>query len=122
MEESGENTIKHWLTMFLFVLCLSACSQDNVISGNSQKSWISDKLIIFNNNTYIGTNEKIEKVDKKIGTIKHCSTKEQNSTLNNFSNYYREGTKLYKIPNVAIEDAIAVEIKENEYIKANSQK
>jgi hypothetical protein len=108
--------------MFLFVLCLSACSQDNVISGNSQKSWISDKLIIFNNNTYIGTNEKIEKVDKKIGTIKHCSTKEQNSTLNNFSNYYREGTKLYKIPNVAIEDAIAVEIKENEYIKANSQK
>jgi hypothetical protein len=108
--------------MFLFVICLSACSQDNAIGGNSQKSWISDKLIIFNNNTYIGTNEKIEKVDKKIGTIKHYSTKEQDSTLNNFSNYYKEGTKLYKIPNVAIEDAIAVEIKENEYIKANSQK
>ncbi|WP_051530082.1 hypothetical protein [Anoxybacteroides tepidamans] len=108
--------------MFLLVLCLSACSQDQATGKNSAKSWVSDKLIIWNHITYIATNEKVEKVGEKIGMIQHYSTKEQESTPDHFSNYYKEGTPLYKIPNVAVEDAIAVKIKENEYIKANSQK
>jgi len=86
--------------------------------GSNSKSFVSEKEIQFQKVLYVGTKEKVDKVEENIGFIQTYSDTEAKSNKNSFSNYYPKGTKLYKISNVSVKDAIAVEIKKNKYIKA----
>jgi len=98
-------------------LLLGGCN-----SAHKSESFVTDKEIYFKNVLYVGTDEKVDKVEKQIGAIQKYSTHEQDWNTDSFSNYYSKGTKLYKIPDVDIKDAIAVEMKKNEYIKAVKMK
>ena len=98
-------------------LLLSGCSVPG--SGHvSSASWVTGNLINFHHISYVGTDEKVERVESKIGSIARSSTKEQDSNLENFSNTYPKGTNLYKIPHVPIKEAIAIEVKKHHYVKA----
>ncbi|MCJ7690052.1 MAG: hypothetical protein MUO60_12120, partial [Clostridiaceae bacterium] len=57
-------------------------------------------------------------VDSKIGEITHYSDNEIDYNKDNFSNYFKVGTKLYSIPNINTGDAIAVEVEKNKFYKA----
>jgi hypothetical protein len=109
-----------FLSIFALVgLLLSACSSSNQGSASSG-SWATGKGIHFHRVLYAGTNEKVDKVGKKIGSILKSSKNEQDDTTatSSFSNYYPRGTNLYKIPNVDASKEIAVEIGKYKYIKA----
>jgi hypothetical protein len=99
---------------------LSACG--NFSGSGSSASWAYTKMITLNNVVYVGTSQKVSVVGKKIGDIKYSSTEETKAKSNYFSNYYKKGTNLYAIPNVHTNDAIAVEIGKNDYIKAINEK
>jgi hypothetical protein len=107
-------------TIVLFAFLLSACSSSNQGHGSSSGSWAEGKGITFQHVLYAGTNEKVEKVEKKLGSILKFSKNEQDDIpgTDNFSNYYPKGTNLYKIPNVDVSKAIGVEVGKNKYIKA----
>ncbi|WMT43311.1 hypothetical protein RE628_14315 [Paenibacillus sp. D2_2] len=79
-------------------------------------------MIVFNKHSYLGTDEKVEDIDKKIGQIKYSSDNEENMKADSFSNYYPVGTKLYKIKGINEGAAIAVELEKDIYIKAYNKK
>ncbi|MCH3964602.1 MAG: hypothetical protein LKE46_10030 [Clostridium sp.] len=86
----------------------------------STDSWAYEKMITLNKINYVVTSEQIEKVDSKLGEVRHYSTNEKDFDPNNFSNYFKVGTGLYKIPNINTKDAIAVEIEKNKFVKASN--
>lgn len=79
-------------------------------------------MIFFNNYIYVGSDERVEYIDKKVGQIEYSSDNEEAMKGDSFSNYYPVGTKLYKIKDINEGDAIAVELEKDIYIKANIKK
>jgi hypothetical protein len=116
VEEGGERMKKMYYILAGFLL-LSGCTVHGGSSASSG-SWVTSNLINFHNISYVGTDEKVEQVESKIGSIALSSTKEQDSNSENFSNFYPKGTNLYKISHVPIKEAIAIEVKKHHYIKA----
>lgn len=121
------------LTVFLLIL-LTGCThnseeQTNVTNSKdtalvSSASWSVDKLIMFNKNVYMGSDEKvaITEVQEQLGMIENSSDDEAAANKENFSNHYPVGTKLYKIKSYSSQDAIAVEIDKDTYVLAKINK
>lgn len=109
--------IKKIFSIILLLIMVSGCSQNEEIYGTSE-SFVYDKMIIFKGNVYVSTSQEIIEIEEQVGSIKHHVTKEEDSDSESSSNFHPVGTKLYKIPNVDIEDALAVEISNNKYIRA----
>ncbi|WP_052092155.1 hypothetical protein NYE80_20520 [Paenibacillus sp. FSL H7-0357] len=74
--------------------------------------------IKWNNSIYTITDTPAEEVDKPLGEITNYSTTETGETLDNSSNFYQVGTKLWSINNIDSSQEIAVETGQNQYIKA----
>ncbi|WP_036709252.1 hypothetical protein [Paenibacillus pinihumi] len=119
------------MAVLFIVLVTSACSGINDKTGspaNNQPKTSQDKtqsqssfpypLIVWNNQQYKATIELIHEVDREIGKILNYSTDEPADTPDNFSNYFKKGTKLWSIKNVDTKQAIAVEVREGKYLKA----
>ncbi len=105
------------LSLFILIL-ISGYILVHSVKQNTSASWTYEKMITLNRINYVVTLEQIKKVDSNIGEVQHYSTSEKDFNSDNFSNYYKDGTKLYLIPNVTIKDAIAVEVEKNQFYKA----
>lgn len=81
----------------------------------SATSW-AYPFVVHNDAIYIVTEEVVEEVDKKIGQVTYYSDMEQHG--GNFSNHFPKGTAYYSIPNVAENEAIAVEQSTGSFVKA----
>lgn len=112
--------MKRIIIAILLSSILSACNQNNETEITSE-SFPYDKFIAFNDTLYVPSAEDVGEIEKYIGSIEHFSNTESKTTKT-FSNYYPEGTKLYKIRDIEIEDAIAVELAEEMYVKAINNK
>lgn len=113
--------MKKILGIIFLVLAISGCSNKGEMQGSSE-SFVYEKSINFKGIVYVDTSSKVQNVGEMIGSIKHYSDKEEESNPDNFSNYYPEGTKLYKIKNEDVKESIAVETDGNKFIKATNIK
>ncbi|CAM3092084.1 hypothetical protein PALU110988_00615 [Paenibacillus lupini] len=131
------------ITILFIVILLSACGNGNdtkgandtngvsIAQGTEDKlkqsndtvtsrdaSWPFNKMIKFQDRIYVGSDEKVESVDGKIGSIKQLLTEEVYHEDDETSNYYKEGTGLYQITGAPVESAIAVEAAPGQYVRA----
>ncbi|MGG0814290.1 hypothetical protein ABE142_16745 [Paenibacillus alvei] len=88
----------------------------------SSMSWPYGRMIFFNHLIYVGSDEKVDKVDELLGEIELSSDKEEAVKGNSFSNFYPVGTKLYKMKGTSENEAIAVETDKDEFKKAYRKK
>jgi len=100
--------------LFTSLLLLVACSNS---TPDSMQSW-AYYLVTWNDAVYQMTDEVVTEVESEIGKIKKHSTNESDDLPNLFSNYYKKGTKLFKIKDVETSDSIAV-LDNGIYYKAN---
>ena len=100
---------KLFVAIIILILTTSGCAHNS-------KSW-AYQFVTYNGNTYIVTDQKVSNVDKEIGSIKYCSTDEHDFKDSFFSNYYSEGTLIYSIKDISVNDAISAKNSDNEYIK-----
>lgn len=127
VEYGGGVNIK-FITMFIVLMmsfAFTGCSLQDSNNGQhtvSSSSWASKNMLVINGKKYVGTNEKVSKVGKKLGVIKTFSTKETDYNTESFSNTYPKGTNLYEIEGTDSSNAIAVEIEKNKFIKASREK
>ncbi|MFD1956990.1 hypothetical protein ACFSL6_23135 [Paenibacillus thailandensis] len=120
------------LMIILLMVVISACSggnnsayiedQSSVTEQTQTQSSFPYPLVVWNNQKYKMTTEVIDAADKEIGKIVSHSTDEPTETPDNYSNYYKSGTKLWSIKQVDIKEAIAVETEPGKYVKAVSEK
>ncbi|AFH62693.1 hypothetical protein ACVNS2_18760 [Paenibacillus caseinilyticus] len=70
--------------------------------------------------TYIITDDRVEEeqIDLRIGKVTEYSDQE-GTYWGNFSNSFPKGTELYNIKGVNIDEAIAIKINEESFIKAD---
>ncbi|MFE0507464.1 hypothetical protein ACWF7H_27695 [Peribacillus butanolivorans] len=113
--------MRRFLGVILLLLVISGCS-NNEISNGTSASFAYEKSIGFKGNVYVTQDEVVEKVEKKVGSIKHHSDKEGDSNKDNFSNYYEVGTSIFEISDIDISKAIAIEVSNGHYIKAINEK
>jgi hypothetical protein len=99
------------IIIYSLMLLLTACS-------SSQSSFAYDSIIKYNNQIYVGSKEKTDKISKKIGQIEVYSDKEVDDSKGIFSNKYKVGTNLYEVLDEKPENVIAVEVGIKNYIKA----
>jgi hypothetical protein len=85
---------------------------------DSSASWVTNRMIKFEDRIYVGSEEKVESVDEKLGEIEHFLSEETLHEPNGSSNFYKEGTALYQIKGVPMELGIAVEAAPGQYVKA----
>ncbi|MGG3887534.1 membrane lipoprotein lipid attachment site-containing protein [Metabacillus fastidiosus] len=109
--------MKKIISIIFLILVISGCSNKGEMQGSS-KSFVYEKSINFKGIVYVATSSKVKNMEEMIGSIKQYSDKEEDSNTENFSNYYLEGTKLYKIKNEDVKESIAVEIGHDKFIKA----
>lgn len=110
--------------MFLFTFIITGCSFDKSNDGQhtvTSASWFSSNLIDIDGNKYIGSNERVHHIGRKIGVIQTFSTDERDFNNDSFSNTYPKGTNLYEMKGIDRSQAIAVEIEKNKFIKANRE-
>ncbi|HEU5139219.1 MAG TPA: DUF4871 domain-containing protein [Bacillales bacterium] len=88
--------------------------------GSSSASW-AYAFVKLNGETYVITDETVPAVGKQLGVVTSSSDREAADTSGNFSNAVEKGTKMYSIPGVLTEKAIAVEQQNGPYIKAISR-
>lgn len=104
--------------MLIFIL-LAGCSQHNGEKTAVSASFPHERQLSYHGITYVADpDEKITKVERKIDSIKKYTDEETSADKENSSSWYKEGTSLYKIKNVKVKDAIAVEETRGSYIKA----
>ncbi|MCD9023891.1 hypothetical protein [Cohnella silvisoli] len=126
------------MLIVLTIVVLSACSKANITTNQSlnnthttnqpvtvQKNTQSSfpyPLVKWNNVVYRITNDAVVDVDAEIGEIATYSTTENNNSQDNFSNYFKIGTKIWSIKDVDKNEAIAIESEAGKYIKAVTSK
>ncbi len=59
----------------------------------------------------------VHEIQDELGRIEYYITDETQSNKNRSSNFYKEGTIVYKIKDIDVNDAVAIEF-ENGYVKA----
>ncbi|MDR6723645.1 hypothetical protein J2W91_002107 [Paenibacillus amylolyticus] len=120
MMRSIKRSLGICIALFLAIIVISGCRAMDDSTG-SISSW-AYSFVVWNNHTYSITNETLtrEEIDHDIGQVKHYSDKE-GSYRDGFSNKYPVGTKLYKIKDVETTEYIAVEIQEDQFIKATNE-
>lgn len=77
-------------------------------------------LIKWNNQVYRITTTNVIDVDEEIGEIMSYSTDETQEEADNFSNYYKIGTKIWSIHNAEENKEVAIEILPDIFVKAVS--
>jgi hypothetical protein len=102
--------------IIVYLLLFSGCTQ---ITQNTQ-SWPFDKMVSFNGNHYVGSEDAVNVVGEKLGSVKYYSTNEVDDNKDCFSNHYKVGTNFYAIPNISNKDTIAIEISQGKYVKADN--
>ncbi|WP_051556545.1 hypothetical protein [Alkalihalobacterium bogoriense] len=102
--------MKKNVLFFIVILCLFFSPLTTVAT-----SW-AYPFITWEENLYVVTDTKIEKVEEEIGQVTTYSDMEL--LPENFSNAYQKGTKFYKIKGVTTEEAIAVEVENGYFLKA----
>ncbi|MCD7035115.1 hypothetical protein LRR81_12785 [Metabacillus sp. GX 13764] len=104
--------------MLIFIL-LAGCSPHNGEKTAVSASFPHERQLSYHGITYVADpDEKITEVERKIGSIKKYTDEETKADKENSSSWYKEGTSLYKIKNVEIENGIAVEEKRGLFVKA----
>lgn len=73
-------------------------------------------FVVWDNYIYVMSDENVNNIDKEIGEVTKYSDMEQYG--GNFSNVYPIGTKYYSIVGINTDDTIAVQVGDNQYIKA----
>lgn len=111
------------LSFVLLISCSNETKENREAKGDNKNSTIGIGSFAFpsikwNNVIYTITDTPAEEVDKLLGEITNYSTTETGETPDNYSNFYQEGTKLWSIKNINSGQEIAVEIGQNQYIKA----
>lgn len=116
--------------LFLIIMLpalLGGCGTNNSQIAEMPSTDWNYYFVIWNNQMYvIKTREKdieqVNQVEEQIGTITHYSDVEGEAKYSsNFSNYFEEGTKLYKIKNIDTSEAIAIQSGDGTFIKAIKQ-
>jgi hypothetical protein len=74
-------------------------------------------LVKWNDRVYAITDTAVTEIDQEIGEITLQSSECLQGSPNNFSTTFKPGSKLYAIPGIPVEEAIAVRASEHEYIK-----
>ncbi|MEE6451992.1 hypothetical protein RAH41_15580 [Gottfriedia acidiceleris] len=83
--------------------------------NNTLAKW-AYKFVVFNDYTYVISDEYVTEIGREIGSVTKYSDVEGNY-YGNFSNVYEKGTKYYSIKGISTKIAIAVEA-DGKYIKA----
>lgn len=83
--------------------------------NNTVAEW-AYKFVVFNDSTYVISDEYATEINREIGFVTKYSDVEGNY-FGNFSNVYEKGTKYYSIKGISTKIAIAVE-DDGKYIKA----
>ncbi len=106
------------ITMLALSLIFStlACSRFGFTTSTS-KQW-AYRFVKWNDRTYVVTDETVTETEKLLGKVTKYSTNELDEFPNNSSNYFPEGTELYKIAGLQQDQYIAVATEEGTYIKA----
>jgi len=76
-------------------------------------------FVVWDDYIYVISDEYVENIAKEIGQVTKYSDMEQYE--GNFSNIYPKGTKYYAIKGVGIDTAIAIDLGNGHYIKANRE-
>ena len=118
------------IMIILSVVMISACSSgENTIDLENKPSVTAQvntqssfpyPLVKWNSQVYRATTDEDFDVDEEIGEIVNHSTNETAKSPDNFSNYFKKGTKIWSIKGVDTKEAIAVEDASGKYVKAVS--
>lgn len=73
-------------------------------------------FVVWDDYIYVISDENVENIDKEIGEVTKYSDMEQYE--GNFSNVYPQGTKYYSIVGINTDHAMAVQVGDDQYIKA----
>jgi hypothetical protein len=103
--------VKYLLIFILFVAILNSFLYPN----NTLAKW-AYKFVVFDDYTYVISDEFVTEIDKEIGNVTKYSD-DEGTYYGNFSNVYKKGTKYYAIKGISTNIAIAVE-DNGRYIKA----
>ncbi|MER1986716.1 MAG: hypothetical protein ABS949_10315 [Solibacillus sp.] len=76
-------------------------------------------FVVWDGHTYEVTNDKVSAVGEQIGMVTSYSDMWPQS--GNFSNHYPKGTKYFEIEGIEPSDAIAVEVGDGHYKKAENR-
>lgn len=94
-------------------ILLSGCS-----SSSNNGSFASQAMVRWDGVIYTGTQEMVHEIQDELGRIEYYITDETQSNKNRSSNFYKEGTMVYKIKDIDVNDAVAIEFDNNGYVKA----
>jgi hypothetical protein len=96
----------------VYLLILTGCNQ------NSAGDWNAN-FVVWKGNNYIVTEHKLDNITEEIGEVNSYSENEVGLIDRNvtFSNYFKEGTKLYKIKGIDVNNSIAAKINKNKIIE-----
>jgi len=118
------------IMIILSVVMVSACSNGENIINLENKPFVTDQrntlasfpypLVKWNKQVYRVTTDEDLVVDGEIGEIVNHSTNETAESPDNFSNYFKKGTKIWSIKAVDTKEEIAVEYELGKYVKAIS--
>lgn len=89
-------------------------SEDSNPQVNSIGSF-AFQSVKWNDVIYRLSEEEVQDIDIEIGVIEQYSNIEMDETPNNYSNFLKEGTKLWSLKGVDTNDAIAIQTDENVY-------
>lgn len=104
--------------MKLLIFCILSIAL--LFTGcSSQTSWVSN-FVKYEGVFYNVTEEKVENVSEKLGEVTHYLETE-GETPNLSSNEYVEGTEIYSIEGIDVEEAIAVKVEDGVFIKLTAQ-
>lgn len=122
-------TVIKKLVLIISVCVLTASCVDNRAPHSSiteDVDW-NTAFIVLNGHTYViktsdSEIEYVTDIDDQIGLIEYYSDEEgQESYTKTYSNYFKEGTELYKIKGIDAKVAIAAKSGDKKFIKATRQ-
>jgi len=94
-------------------------SEPVTVSTNSSASF-PFPLVKWSDKVYKVTTFNVTEVEVELGEITSFSTIETDEKSNSFSNVYAVGTKIWSIKDVDVNDAIAIDLGNNVFVKAVS--
>ncbi|SFU48067.1 hypothetical protein [Alicyclobacillus macrosporangiidus] len=115
--------MKRTTWLILMTLALTGCAPglsplaSGPDSSSTAASWVYE-FVIWKGHTYRVTEETVTEVGQPIGQVTQSSDDETTHPTGTFSNGLPVGTRLFAIPGVPTDAALAVQTKEGGYVKA----
>ncbi|MFE6169871.1 hypothetical protein ACFVP8_18655 [Viridibacillus arvi] len=100
---------KQIIALFIFICFMT------LPNHSSATKWVYS-LVTWDGYVYEVTDELITEIDKEIGHVTSYSDMEPLG--GNFSNTYKKGTKYFSIKGISTEQAIAIQVKDDQFLKA----